>query len=536
MARAFVALALAVIASSAADGSAAAAAAAAVAATAAADTAAARPNILFLLLDDQDSLLGSGLDVMPNYRQRFVEEGMTFANAFVSSPKCCPSRTSLLSGRFAHRLADTALGWCGDFISEARFNATFMLDVQAAGYSTALIGKMVNDMGPMCGEAPHAPRKGVVPLGVDEFFAMCNEVVYYNNTLNDNGHLVTTGASGDANYLGAVLGNRTVSWLAAAAAEAARPGGKPFFGYIAPHAPHFSAEPAPWHLEAPLPSYTAPRPPSYNASGAGKLWSVAMNEPLGDFTARGIDKHFVNRHRSLLSVDDLVAEVFAILEAAGVLDNTYVIASSDHGYHLGEFRIPFEKSHIYDTDVRVPFFVRGPGVPAGAIQEGLVQLLDVGATVMELAGATQPGERTTDGRSFAPLLGAAGKPPAGWRTEALVEILGLGVQWMDQCGWTWNLSGCPAPAGEDPFVLIDGPFNTWAMLRVINETHDLSYAEFRPMSAPPNKSATNFTELYDNAADPWQLENIASALPPAVRADLSARLWAVATCALDACP
>ena len=510
--------------------------AAAAASAAPAAPASPRPNILLLLLDDQDSMLGSGLDVMPSYRRRFVEEGMAFSNAFVSSPKCCPSRTSLLSGRFAHRLADTALGWCGDFIAQARYNETFIREVQAAGYSTALIGKMVNDMGPMCGGEPRAPRKGVVPLGLDEFLGMCNEVVYYNNTLNDNGRLVTTGAAGDANYLGAVLGNRTVSWLAAAAAAAAQPGGKPFFGYLAPHAPHFSAEPAPWHLDAPLPSYAAPRTPSYNASGAGKIWSVAMNEALGDFTAGGIDKHFVNRHRSLLSVDDLVSDVFAILEAAGVLNNTFVIATSDHGYHLGQFRIPFEKSHIYDTEVRVPFFVRGPGVPAGTVQEGLVQLLDIGATVMELAGATQPGQRTTDGRSFAPLLRAAGKPPAGWRSEALVEILGLGTQWMNTCGWTWNLTGCPAPAAEDPFVLIDGPFNTWAMLRVINATHDLSYAEYRPMSEPPAPSATNFTEYYDNSADKWQLENLAPALPPTVRADLSARLWAVATCALDECP
>jgi len=514
------------------------AAAAAAAAVSAAASAAAppRPNILFLLLDDQDSMLGSGLDVMPNYRRRLVDEGMTFANAFVASPKCCPSRTSLLSGRFAHRLADTQLGWCGDFVAQARYNATFVLNVQAAGYSTALVGKMVNDMGPMCGGEPHAPRKGIVPSGFNEFLGMCNEVVYYGNTLNDNGRLITTGASGDANYLGAVLGNRTVTWLAAAAAEAARPGGRPFFGYIAPHAPHFAAEPAPWHLDASLPSYSAPRTPSYNASGDGKIWSVAMNEPLGDFTARGIDTHFTNRHRSLLSVDDLVGDVFAILEAAGVLNNTYVIASSDHGYHLGQFRIPYEKSHIYDTDVRVPFFVRGPGVPAGAVQEGIVQLLDVGATVMELAGATQPGQRTTDGRSFAPLLRAGGAPPAGWRSEALVEILGLGNQWMSICGWVWNASGCPAPAGKDPSIIIDGPFNTWAMLRVVNSTHDLSYAEYRPMSEPPRANATNYTEYYNNAADKWQLTNLAPTLPPAVRADLSARLWAVATCALDECP
>lgn len=74
---------------------------------------------------------------------------------------------------------------------------------------------------------------------------MCNEVVYYGNTLNVDGKLFTTGQSGAANYLQAYLGNQTIPWLTRAAAAAAQ-GGKPFFAYLAPHAPHFPAEPAPW--------------------------------------------------------------------------------------------------------------------------------------------------------------------------------------------------------------------------------------------------------------------------------------------------
>jgi extracellular sulfatase Sulf len=67
----------------------------------------------------------------------------------------------------------------------------------------------------------------------------------------------------------------------------------------------------------------------------------------------------------LLSVDDYLHAIFDTLEAAGgeVLNNTYVIATSDHGYHLGSFKVPFEKSLVYETDVKVPFFVRGPSVP-----------------------------------------------------------------------------------------------------------------------------------------------------------------------------
>lgn len=76
--------------------------------------------------------------------QRFSTEGMKMANAFVASPKCCPSRTSLLSGRFSHRLNDTSLGWCGDFIVDKRFDETFIVDVKKQGYQTGFFGKSVS--------------------------------------------------------------------------------------------------------------------------------------------------------------------------------------------------------------------------------------------------------------------------------------------------------------------------------------------------------------------------------------------------------
>ena len=406
--------------------------------------------------------------VMPNYVQRFSSEGMHFRNAFVASPKCCPSRTSLLAGRFSHGLNDTAQGWCGNFITAGTWNSTWLANVKGAGYATGFFGKMVNEMGSMCGPRAEVPQGFDVKRG-DRFVAMCNEVVYYGNTFNIDGALVTTGSRGNASaYLTSFLGNQTLDWLSRVAPAAAA-GGPPFFAYLGPHAPHFPAEPAPWYADAPLPSDAAPRPPAFNAFRAGKSWAIRENPPFEPFTEDGIDLHFRNRQRSLMSVDDTVRDVFAALEAAGVLDNTYVIATSDHGYHLGEFGIPFEKSTPYDTDVRVPFYVRGPGVPAGAVAEGMVSLMDVGATIMELTGAEPPGARTTDGRSLVPLLAAGGAPPAGWRNGVLIEHLGEQNQWMSICGWVFNASCTPKPRpAKDPFYLIDGPQNTYALWRVVN--------------------------------------------------------------------
>ena len=79
-----------------------------------------------------DSMLNA-TSLMPNYVQRFSSEGMHFRNAFVASPKCCPSRTSLLAGRFSHGLNDTAQGWCGNFITAGTWNSTWLANVKGAG-------------------------------------------------------------------------------------------------------------------------------------------------------------------------------------------------------------------------------------------------------------------------------------------------------------------------------------------------------------------------------------------------------------------
>lgn len=493
-----------------------------------------QPNIILLLLDDQDSLLGSGLDVMPNYVQRFITEGLTMSNAFVASPKCCPSRTSMLSGRFSHRLQDATFGWCGDFISANRWNETFMKDIKSQGYAMGFFGKMVNAMGLMCPKT----GKGLIPAGFepndgDAFVAMCNEA-YYNVTYNVNGDLVQTFSS-PSDYHTSWLGNKTMPWIAKAAKDAAS-NGKPFFAHLSPHAPHLPATPAPWYEEAPLPSQFAPRIPSFNNYSSGKSWNIVQNglTPFKPATIAGIDLHFQNRQRSLMSVDDFVRDLFATLESAGgqgVVENTYFLATSDHGYHLGEWGLPFEKSTTYETDIRVPFFVRGPGVLKNTSADGMISLIDIGPTILELVGANPSGSRTQDGRSFVPLLTGSGSPPSGWRNGLLIEHLGEVNQWMDVCDTIWNAS-CPG-VEEDPFYLIDGPQNTWATWRVKNATHDFTYTEFRPQGSDPVQANTNWTELYDILTDPFQKRNLAASvnLEP-----YRNELWAVANCALDNCP
>ena len=111
-------------------------------------------------------------------------------------------------------------------------------------------------------------------------------------------------------------------------------GDAPFLAYIAPHASHMPATPAPWYANTPVDG-GAPRTPAFNASGTGKHWVISELAPLSDAMARGVDAIYAQRIRSLLSVDDIVRDVAELLTAAGRLNDTYFFFTSDHGYNLG---------------------------------------------------------------------------------------------------------------------------------------------------------------------------------------------------------
>ena len=192
----------------------------------------------------------------------------------------------------------------------------------------------------------------------------------------------------------------------------------------------------PWYYDTPLPlaSQIAPRIPSYDNNREGKSWNVEEDATklFTNFTRDGIDRHARNRARTLLSVDDYVKQIFDALDDAGFKENTFIMISSDHGSHLGSFGLPFEKSTMYETDVRIPFYVRGPGVPKNASALGLISLIDIGPTFIDLAGLAplENNKRISDGRSFKSLLHDAGAPPVDWRDGVLIEHLGEVNQWM----------------------------------------------------------------------------------------------------------
>ena len=466
-----------------------------------------------------------GLDDMPFTNGLLRAGGTSFNNGLVTTPICCPSRTALLSGQYGHNLAEQQIDdWCGDFTGHPIENATWITRLFENGYRTQMSGKYHN-------APPQAPH---VPLGWTDWFSLNNECQYYNNSFNDNGKTVVFGNK-PSDYMTSLIGNRSLAFVRGALAD-----GAPFLAYVAPHASHMPTTVAPWYENATIKTTRAPRTPQYNASGAGKHWVLADQPPipLGGVLEAGIDEIFAARHRALLSVDDIVRELAAAVDAAGRMDSTFWIYASDHGYNLGTFRLPVEKFHMLESDIHVPFLVRGPGVPAGAASSLVVTQIDIGATILDLAGLP-PAATPTDGRSFAQALGRPGPPTPGHRAAAgrdrsVIEYGRWGTGYIVRGACQLGCGECSAPLSR----LVDAPSDTYSALRIVNATHDISYAEFSPnASVPLAASSTNWTEAYDLAADPWQLRNLA--LEPAfapLMAQLSSELWAVAACKGAACP
>lgn len=199
-----------------------------------------------------------------------------------------------------------------------------------------------------------------------------------------------------------------------------------------------------------------------------------------------------NMVRSIQAADEWVGETIEALDDTGRLDDTYIFFLSDNGWTAGQHRLPAGKGLPYEESVRMPLYVRGPGVPEGVALEHLVDNVDIAPTLAALAGTTAPAD--IDGRSLAVLLRERPPMPEQWR----------------QAYPLFYTRGADGEEGEK------GTWPSWRGVRT--RTH--AYFEW----------ATGERELYDMRTDPYQLSNIAAAAP----ADLLRRLAGL-TASLNRC-
>jgi arylsulfatase A-like enzyme len=455
---------------------------------------AAKPNIVFVLTDD---LSWDLVDHMPNVRQ-LRADGVTFSNYVVTDSLCCPSRASILTGKYPHNTGIYKnTGDDGGFLAfraRGQERATFATALAAQGYRTALMGKYMNQYNPLV--VRDAAGRPYVPPGWTDWRGVGNGYPGYGYRMARGDRVVRRGWR-RRDYVTTVLRRDAVGFLRSAVGA-----GQPFLLELASFAPHTPATPAPGDRGR-FATLTAPRTASYDEEDlSDKPAWLRGHRRLTPGQQQRIDGLFRRRVRSVQAVDRALGAIRRALRRLGVERNTYVVFSSDNGFHMGQHRLTPGKLTAYDSDIRVPLVVAGPGVPAGTEVDAIAENVDLCPTFSELGGAPVPAN--VDGRSLVPFL--RGQPaPVDWRKAALVEHRGA----------------VTSPA--DPDFPLQGSGNppTYEALR----TRDLLYVEY----------ADGERELYDRRVDPDELDNLADAQPPERLERLSAQLAALRGCSGVGC-
>ncbi len=448
-----------------------------------------RPNVILILTDD---LSADELSHMPNLRSQLIERGTTFENAFVTNSLCCPSRATILRGQYAHNHKilgnNPPHGGFEKFRRLGHEDSTIATWLQSAGYRTTFVGKYMNGY-----------RGTHVPPGWDKWYAVSGN--YMSTDLNENGRINYYEPGRD--HLDDVLAEKAVGYVR-------RPGGRipsffvpdrPFFMWLGTTAPHQPADPAPRHEDA-LAEVSLPRPPSFDESDVSDkpAW-IRDNPPLNPEQIARAEDLYRKRLQSMLAVDEMIGQLVDALKESGELDETYLVFTSDHGFHLGTHRLTAGKWTAYEEDIRVPLIVRGPGVPEGKKLEHLVLNNDLAPTFADLAGAEIPS--FVDGRSLKPLLSDNPPSPDAWRQAFLVEAMAESAEVLpsvDDRSLIPLLTGDTQPP-EDPrrsSPLDEAPLEDAGRPGLVAiRTEDRLYVEY----------ATGESELYDLEKDPYQLDN-----------------------------
>ncbi|MDP8956262.1 MAG: sulfatase [Actinomycetota bacterium] len=298
-------------------------------------------------------------------------------------------------------------------------------------------------------------RGRYIPPGWDRWVAFAHSAdrqdLYHDYTLNIDGRLERFGRDPGA-YSTNVLAAEAVRYILKTKGA--------LFVYFAPYAPHRPMTPARGDRKrfSDLPPY---RPPSYDEPDVSdKPKWVRSRERLAPSRKARIDGWRRGAHASLLSVDRSVNAILEALEVTGRLHNTLIIYTSDNGALLGEHRYS-RKGNAYEESIRVPFVVRYDRLPyRPRIDDSLVLNLDVAPTIAHASGIRAP---QTDGRSLLPLIQSPNTP---WRRDFLVEHAHMPLFPPSSCGL---------------------------------HSERFSYVRY----------STGEEELYDLAADPYQLSNLA---------------------------
>jgi arylsulfatase A-like enzyme len=347
-----------------------------------------KPHVIMITTDDQTV---RDMLALPRTAAHIGANGTTFENAYASFPLCCPSRATLLTGQFAHN--HNVLGNTPPDGGYPKLNDSQTIPVwlQGAGYRTIHIGKMPNGFGQ---DPTYVPPGWREPQG--EFYGFLPDPpsAYYGFKLNENGTPTQYTAT---DYQTDVYADIAVERIDEHLTNSPT---QPLYMEVQFFAPHDPAEPAPRHLGY-FSSALLPKDSSYNEKSVKDKppWLRAVRR-LGGGLQSKILTRYRNRLETLLAVDEAVNRIVNELASQGILNETYLIFTSDNGYMQGQHRLHQGKFVAYDPSAKVPLLIRGPGIPTGVVSRELVSNVDIVPTILEAAGAVPGLEQ--DGRSILP--------------------------------------------------------------------------------------------------------------------------------------
>jgi N-acetylglucosamine-6-sulfatase len=372
-------------------------------------------NAIFILSDDHRYDFMGFLDT-PEFLEtpgldKIAASGVHIENAFVTTALCSPSRASILTGQYAHRhgVVDNQR-----LVPEG--TVFFPELLQKAGYKTAFMGKW------HMGSDDDNPRPGF-----DRWVSFRGQGTYYDPILNIDGE--RTEFEG---YTADILTEYALEWLEEVKDQK-------FFLFLSHKSVHGMFEPAQRHLDqyadVELTYAETMEDTEENYLNRPDWVREQRNSWHGvDFMYHGemdFDTFYRRYCETLLGLDESVVHVMDYLETSRLEEETLLMYMGDNGFSFGEHGL-IDKRHMYEESMRVPFLAQAPGfIEPGTKLSGLIQNIDIGPTVLDLAGVPVP--ENMDGRSFLPLLAGEEIP---WRDNVLYEYY-----------WEWNYPQTPTTLG-----------------------------------------------------------------------------------------
>lgn len=372
------------------------------------------PNLLIIVTDDQRA---DTLRMMDSAKANF---DVAFRTAIVTTPNCCPSRASILSGRYSHNHGVIDNGSRDEFLDEEPDSLAPWL--QQRGYYTAFIGKYLN------GYRATEP----VPPGWDEFYAyvwgddgrvITESSIYSSFSLREKESgpvprdeiIEYPNETHPAAYSTTLIGSLTARFIQRAHDPDYNPEGKPWAAVVFFNAPNRNYTVEPRYRDFPVPKWK-PRPSYLEAKMSDKPLEVRRS-PLkmrtyGSTFPRIREAQF----RTLLSVDDAIERIFNSVDRFEERERTWGIFTSDNGVAWGEHHLG-QKLHAFEESIRVPFRMSVPGVGGRVVRDALVGNIDIAPTALDVAGVQQP--ESIDGASLKAL--ALGDGPCFCHRSMVIE-------------------------------------------------------------------------------------------------------------------